>query len=144
MPPDTPDRPLPGSPADWLRHVQSDLTLARIDPRPGLLLESLCYHAQQAAEKALKTVFLHATGGEPPRTHDVRVLLDLLRAQPVGSLPLTDEEAEQLTGYAILTRYPADLGEIEEDEWLEAVSLAEKTAAWAAAAIASPRQSAQR
>ncbi len=46
----------PGSPADWLRHAASDLKLARIARPPEVLLEALCFHAQQAAEKALKAV----------------------------------------------------------------------------------------
>lgn len=41
----------PGSPADWLRYAYSDLALAGITPLPQVLLEQLCFHAQQAAEK---------------------------------------------------------------------------------------------
>ena len=43
-----PDNPqVPGSPIDWLRHAQSDLNLARISPPEGVLLEGLCFHAEQ-------------------------------------------------------------------------------------------------
>ena len=44
-----PEISAPGSPADWLRHAYSDLALARIVPVPQILLEQLCFHAQQAA-----------------------------------------------------------------------------------------------
>ena len=42
------------SPADWLRYAVSDLELARTTPSSRILLEALCFHAQQAAEKALR------------------------------------------------------------------------------------------
>ena len=51
----------PGSPADWLRHAYSDLALAGVTPLPQVLLEQLCFHAQQAAEKPLKPSWWHAT-----------------------------------------------------------------------------------
>ncbi len=47
--------PLPGSPEDWLRYSYSDLALARVRRSPKVLLEGLCFHAQQAVEKALET-----------------------------------------------------------------------------------------
>jgi len=49
-----PEAHAPGSPADWLQHAQSDLALARTTPLPPILSEELCFHAQQAAEKAIK------------------------------------------------------------------------------------------
>ena len=67
----------PGSAEGWLRFARSDLVLASI-PRPaGVLPENLCFHAQQAAEKALKAVLL-SKGMEVPRTHNIRTLLDRL------------------------------------------------------------------
>ncbi len=54
----SPEEVEPGSPADWLRHAPSDLELARIARPPEVLLEALCFHAQQAAEKALKAVLI--------------------------------------------------------------------------------------
>lgn len=64
------DAPAPGSPQDWLRYVRSDLALARTDPRPGLLLESLCDHSQQAVEKSLKAVLV-SLRVRPPKTSGV-------------------------------------------------------------------------
>ena len=45
-----------GSPVDWLRYAESDLEIARIPQSFRILLEGLCFHAQQAAEKTLKAV----------------------------------------------------------------------------------------
>ena len=39
----------------------------------GIVFEDFCYQAQQAAEKALKAVFLHE-GVEVPFRHDMRFL----------------------------------------------------------------------
>ena len=43
-----------GSPADWLRYAVSDLEVARTTPSSRILLEALCFHAQQAAEKSIR------------------------------------------------------------------------------------------
>ena len=42
-----------GSPAQWITHAESDLRLGRLgaDDR-AVLREQVCFHAQQAAEKA--------------------------------------------------------------------------------------------
>ena len=116
--------------AAWLRYARSDLDLAAADPWGGVLLETLAYHAQQAAEKALKAVLLHATRETPPRTHDVVLLCDL--AREAGHAPPVDAVAAQrLTGYAVLTRYPADLGEIDAAERGRAVADARGVVEWA-------------
>ncbi|MGD0091486.1 MAG: HEPN domain-containing protein [Planctomycetota bacterium] len=49
---------LPGSPEEWLRYARSDLAVARKPCQPEILLETLCFHAQQAAEKSLKAVLV--------------------------------------------------------------------------------------
>jgi len=53
------DRAIPGTPQDWLDHAKSDLAFARLPLREGAYYEGLCFHAQQAAEKALKAVYQH-------------------------------------------------------------------------------------
>jgi HEPN domain-containing protein len=44
----------PGSPADWMKYAMSDLELARSGKNPGVMLENLCFHAQQAVRNLLK------------------------------------------------------------------------------------------
>lgn len=51
------DRPVPGTAQDWMARAKSDLALARVPLPQGAFYEDLCYHAQQAAEKALKAVY---------------------------------------------------------------------------------------
>ncbi len=66
-----------GGSAEWLRYAHSDLELARVGRPAEVLFEGLCFHAQQAAEKAIKALLI-AEGVPPPRTHNIRTLLDLL------------------------------------------------------------------
>lgn len=67
----------PGPAAEWLRHAQSNLDLAR-QPKPTRVLwDHLCFEAQQAAEKAVKAVLVYREIEFPP-THDIRQLLMLL------------------------------------------------------------------
>jgi len=48
--------------ASWLAYAESDLAVAGGVDRPGVLTETLCFHAQQAAEKAIKAVLV---AGDP-------------------------------------------------------------------------------
>ena len=84
--------------------------------------------SQQAAE--IKAVLI-AGGVVPPKVHDVGRLLDLLASRGV-EVPESVEEASRLTPFAVISRYPADFGEVDEAEWSEAVALARATVAWAA------------
>jgi len=87
-----------GSPADWLRYAYSDLELARVSRPPKVLFEGLCFHAQQAVEKAMKAVLI-AKGIPPPKTHNIRTLLDLLPQEVIA--PQEIEDAASLTDYAV-------------------------------------------
>ena len=51
------DKHVPGSPEDWLARAIGDLALARVPLPEGGYYEDLCFHAQQAAEKAIKAVY---------------------------------------------------------------------------------------
>ena len=130
MPPDestTAERADPGSPDDWLRYARSDLNLSR-EKSEGVLSETLCFHAQQAAEKAIKAVLL-AEERSFPYTHDLQQLLD--RLPDKVTVPSSVQEAVELTKYAVLSRYPADLAPVNDEEHRRAVQWAEATVAWA-------------
>ncbi len=99
-----------GSPADWLRYANSDLELARIVRPDEVLFEGLCFHAQQAAEKALKAVLI-AKDVPPPKTHNIRTLLDLLPQEIV--VPQEIEDAASLSDYAVTSRYPGDFEPVD-------------------------------
>jgi HEPN domain-containing protein len=133
MPPEGADstpgnQPPADSPLAWLRYAQAELALASAPLPPGAVRESLCFHAQQAAEKALKAVLI-ACGVPFPFTHNLRRLVDLLPAH------ITPDQAilvcDQLTVYAAATRYPLDEPPVTDLEYREAVSIAAAVVSWA-------------
>lgn len=120
----------PASPDEWLNHARSDLNLARIGKgMDDILPEQVCFHAQQAVEKALKAVLLF-NKIDFPLTHDLQELADILEASNIF-LPPHIDEIGILTPYAVETRYPGFWGEITEKEVDEAVVLAETVLQWA-------------
>ena len=123
-----PDRPEPGAAADWLRHARSDLALARVSRTADLLLETLCYHAQQAAEKSIKAVLL-SQAIPFPRTHNLKVLLELL--PPTCAVPHAVAKSVALTDYAVMSRYPGKYEPVTEDEYRSALAAAEAVLVWA-------------
>lgn len=111
-----------------MRHARSDLALAKASPPPGTLLEALCFHAQQAAEKALKSVLV-SRSVPVPRTHSIGALLDLVAQHASVSSHL--RQAAALTEYAVTTRYPGDFEPVGAEEHSAAVRLAEGVVSWA-------------
>jgi len=123
-----PDRPQPGSPADWLVRAQSSLILAQ-QPKPeGALWEDLCFQAQQAAEKAIKAVLVDC-GISFPLTHSIEALLDLIPSD--GPDPGDLRDTAKLTDYAVTSRYPGDYPPVTADEHADALQHAERVVAWA-------------
>ncbi len=91
---------------EWVKKAEEDflaaLDLSRRRKRP--LWGSVCFHAQQCAEKYLKARMEEA-GMRIPKTHDLEVLLgNLLGVEPLW---VTLRPALQnLTDYAVDFRYP--------------------------------------
>ncbi len=124
-----PESRTPGSPRDWLRRARSDLALAKAPLPSGVLYEDLCFHAQQAAEKAVKAVY-RADRHEFRYTHDLAELLLGLTSHGVP-VPEGVLEAIMLTDFAWQARYPGPAEPVSEAEYREAVALAEKVVEWA-------------
>ena len=128
-------RPPPGSPEDWLAHAKSDLHLARLGKdRPEILPEQVCFHAQQAAEKALKGALL-SRRIEFPLTHDIEELLEIAERSGLH-VPPPVADAGSLTPYAVASRYPGSWEEITSPEVDEAIRSAEEVVTWATTLIA--------
>lgn len=125
MPPDRETRP--DSPLEWLRIAGEDLAMAR-SRVPGVGFGLLCFHAQQAAEKATKAVLI-IRKVEFPYVHDIGRLLELARTDGVP-VPADVENADFLTDYATVGRYPGAI-EIEEADYENAVAAAEAVIRWA-------------
>ena len=67
----------------WLKKAESDLTAARRLLDGNGQYDAVCFHAQQAAERALKAIWAFADA-PIPRTHN----LEDLQAQCVVSSPM--------------------------------------------------------
>jgi HEPN domain-containing protein len=116
------------NPEEWLRYACSDLKIATTAHVPGIRLEGLCFHAQQAAEKALKAVLVRH---EVPvrRTCDLRVILRLVRrSEPV---PKEIEESAWLTPFAVSGMYPVNPERVDEQTYRRAIRSATAVVRWA-------------
>jgi len=116
----------------WLLYARSDFQLAQIGHLENVLWETLAFHAQQAAEKALKAVLSYNEVDFPP-THNLAVLLDLLPA--AISVPSDIEETTELSVYAVSARYPQDDDDITEEDYLRAVEQSKAVLDWAGSVI---------
>lgn len=124
------DRQSPDDPREWINRAQSDLAIARTEIADAYL-DDLCYHAQQAVEKALKAVLLKR--GQPvTRTHDLADLAGRLQDDGM-EVPDVVLDAVFLTEYAVAARYPGLDEPVTEEEWRGAVAAAHAAVAWAAA-----------
>jgi len=122
-------RPTPGTAEDWLSRAKGDLSLAKVPLPEGGYYEDLCFHAQQAVEKAIKAVYVRY-GLSFRYTHD---LSELISGLEKGGIPVPRDvkDAEVLTSYAWEARYPGLYEPVTEEEYREAVELAEIVLAWA-------------
>ena len=96
---------------------------------PDAYIEDLCFDAQQAAEKALKALMIRR-GIDFPYIHDLARLMDILEAQG-ERIPATVQRAVRLTRYAVSTRYPGPQEPVTEQDYAEAIELAEGVLRWA-------------
>jgi HEPN domain-containing protein len=99
----------------------------------GVVLEDLCFEAQQAAEKSIKAVMI-ARGIAFPYTHDLAKLIDILDNDG-EVIPQTIREAGRLTPYAMVTRYPGPAKAVTESQYEKAIAVADAVVAWAAEQI---------
>ncbi len=118
----------PNDPREWLNRARSNLARAQ-KPLEGAYLEDFCFDAQQAAEKAVKAVFM-ACGLTFPFIHDLGRLLALL-VQGGIRVPKYVIESDRLTPYAVTTRYPGLSAPITKREHRRAVRIATAVLRWA-------------
>ncbi|MBI3078693.1 MAG: HEPN domain-containing protein [Deltaproteobacteria bacterium] len=124
-----PERFPPDDPREWLNRAKSNLERARADLRlSGVYLEDLCFDAQQAAEKAIKALLIKR-GIAFPYVHDLARLLTLLE-ETEGEIPESVRRAEELTRYAMVTRYPGLAEPVTERHYHEAVATAQAVIEW--------------
>lgn len=118
---------------EWLTYASHDLEAAKflqaMKPKP---IEIICYHCEQAAEKAIKAIIVYngAIGGLPKK-HELVFLLQQIKNMVEIPDEIYDFSAA-LTPYGISVRYPNDLELLSEDADL-ALKYAEEIFSWATA-----------
>jgi HEPN domain-containing protein len=117
-----------GSAEDWLRYARADLAIARVIPSGDIMLEMLCFHAQQSAEKSLKAVLVHAGVGFD-RTHNLNALLATLPTEI--AVPDTVNQAVYLNDYVVGFRYPSEREPTDLEELEDAIATAQAVYDWA-------------
>lgn len=106
----------------WLAHAQEDLRLAERLASAQEFPRASLFHSQQAAEKALKG-FLVWHDRAFRATHDLRPLVRACAAV-APELTALEATAEELTPYAVASRYPGRLPEPTATQVTEAVRAA--------------------
>jgi HEPN domain-containing protein len=117
----------PADPREWLNQAFSDLRLASTEPE-GVYLEDLCFHTQQAAEKAIKALLIRR-GVQFPYVHDLSQLLTLVERSGLP-IPGNVRQAERLTRYAVIARYPGLEPGVNRSEYEEALMQSTAVLRW--------------
>ena len=109
----------------WLKKAEKDLLTAKHELSfADAVTESICFHCQQAAEKYLKA-YLVFLGIPFTKTHEIGELVTKCENKD-GEISALKEEADKLTDYAIVIRYPEEWIEPTLEEAREAFELANK------------------
>lgn len=117
---------------EWLSFAEADLGVAEhlnktYHPKP---LEIICFHCQQAAEKAVKSIIvLNGSQGGVPKKHDLFLLLNQIK-----NMVSIDEKyydyADILAPYGVAMRYPNELF-LEDRHAEKAIQMANEFVKWA-------------
>ena len=100
-------------PETWLQYAETDLLLVQNAVIAGAPAGEVCFHAQQATEKALKAL-LALRQVRPPRIHNLVLLWELV---DVSVRPTADEDQlERLAELESQSRYPGDWPEPTSNE----------------------------
>jgi HEPN domain-containing protein len=105
----------------------NDLFMAKDGVKRGYRLEALCFHAQQAGEKALKALLVERKIPFP-KAHDLEKLLALL--PPDLSPPSGVRAASALSEYSQTGRYPHGFQDVTPGEHRQAVKYAQAVHDW--------------
>lgn len=109
----------------WLRKAEHDLlNIENNLAAKEIPWDTVCFHAQQVAEKVMKA-FLVARGRDLSKTHDLVALLALCVECDAG-LAVLESDCRKLTSYGVAARYPDDLFEPSEVDGRDVVTAAHR------------------
>jgi HEPN domain-containing protein len=91
--------------AEWVLKAENDLKNAAhtLKLRGDCPTDTVCFHAQQCAEKYLKALLVFCDVSFP-KTHDIESLVD--RLAPGRAVNVSPQEQGRLSSYAVALRYP--------------------------------------
>lgn len=122
----------------WLSFAQMDFESAKylykapFYPKP---LNIICYHCQQAAEKAVKALIIYfGSQGGMPKIHDISFLLNQIKNIVEEKTGIKVENdlltiANSLSKYGVASRYPNEM-EIDEKQTRKALEDSEMIFKW--------------
>ena len=87
----------------WLEQAEFDLKAAELS-RDNDFFEWTCFQCEQAVEKALKSVLVHA-GWRPPKMHKLAVLMSYCN-KANDKFKKTKFEFRDLEAFTFVSRYP--------------------------------------
>ena len=131
---------------EWLAFAQTDYDCAKylneapLYPKP---LNIICYHCQQAAEKAVKGLIVYfGSQGGMPKVHDISFLLNQIKhivqeEKGIEVSHLLLLTANALSKYGIAPRYPNEI-DVDEVQTGKALKDADTILTWVKDAIAKP------
>ena len=129
---------------EWIAFARIDYESAKylngapFHPRP---LNVICYHCQQAAEKAVKALIVYfGSQGGMPKVHDISFLLNQIKniVQENKGIDIDHklmETADSLSKYGVAPRYPNEI-EVDENHVKKALSDSETILDWVDSVIA--------
>jgi HEPN domain-containing protein len=99
----------------WINLAERDYAVAAhlYEAFIPLPVEIVCFHCQQAVEKALKAVLAYY-GAAIPKTHDI-ITLNKLCKELTDKVQIDVAVAEVITNFAVVTRYVEDRRDFTED-----------------------------
>lgn len=121
---------------EWLSFAEADLGVAEhlnktYHPKP---LEIICFHCQQAAEKAVKSIIvLNGSQGGIPKKHDLFLLLNQIKNM-VSIEEKFYDYADILAPYGVAMRYPNELF-LEDRHAEKAIQMANEFVEWARSTV---------
>lgn len=120
--------------SEWIVFAESDWAIAKQGKKSKkILYETLCFHCQQASEKALKAVLIFYKV-KFPKTHDIDFLLGLLEKRQID-IPKLVYKSRELSDYAVISRYPGDEQEVSVKEYKSALQISLFALKWAKSMI---------
>jgi len=119
----------------WMAKATNDLVAGERLLAAGGPYDAVCFHAQQAAEKALKALLAFA-GSPIPHTHNLEDLQSACGQITSMTLParLSEWELAELTPFAVESRYDVEFSP-DDQTARQAVTLASEVCAAVAAAL---------